>query len=462
MKRKKIMALIALSFASACIAFVLFGSRTDRERNYARLPLLHLSACKSSSHPRLPERFRAIYLMAPFTSGQLVIAEIVHDGLLSATRFTLYGVEHGVTDFLVKDDTTYLLSSAENDAPNCSTLGNTGWQALPADWLSSASKCTGSGPVLGTRTNWWSTPMEPLPSSYWIWSKHLDGSPFRLMFANPTDGLAAFGRFALSHQLAFESLDGTDLSDILSSCQSSHKNLMQGPSGLSETINKMMSSPIRANEAIARLVPALKHPCSAPTKPLWTNKLALTGMLTPFDAGRDPVPMEVIYDWSLPGQRSRLFPAEDGVAMHDYLLLEKGGYNVTYRSDKTVICAPGLPGTLRPDWAQRGPCECRAQIEAGTLLSPDEPIQILSCPLNMPRIAWAFYTLSGRPTIFMVTSKLGDEGLRAFAVLDYNQWALQQPIPRTDFIKPPQCPDSPIAPAGMPTTPDTCITCHSR
>lgn len=464
MKPKKIMAIIALSFISAClVAFLLVGARADRERDLAQLPLPHLSACSSLVHPRLPQRFRAIYLMAPFTTGQLVVGEIVHDGPLSATRLTLYGVKRGVADFLVMGDTTYLLPSAETGAKKCAALGDTGWRPLPADWLSDGSRCAGAGPVLRTPANWWTTPIDPSPSSYWIWSKHSDDTPLRLVFASATDRLAALSRFALSHQLAFESLERTDLSDIALSCtKATRSNSVTGATRLAEAIEAMARSPVRADEAIARLVPTLKYPCVAPVEPLWTQKLALTGLLTPFDSGEDPMPMEVLYDWSVPGQRSRVFPRGGEVLAHDFLMLQSGGYNVTYKADGAALCAPGLPGALRPDWSQRAPCECSAQIDTGTSLTPDEPIKILSCPLNAPRIAWAWYTLSGRPTVFMVTSKLGDEGSRSFAVLDYHQWAEHLPVARSTFAKPPQCPDSPVVPAGMPTTAvPNCRTCHS-
>src|SRR5207253_3575730 len=64
-------------------------------------PLPQLSACTSTLHPRLPQQWRATYLMAPFTIGQLVLGEIVHDASLAATRITLYGAKRGSADFLV-------------------------------------------------------------------------------------------------------------------------------------------------------------------------------------------------------------------------------------------------------------------------------------------------------------------------------------------------------------------------
>lgn len=464
MKHKKIMAIIALSFISVCaVALMLLGARADRERDATRLPLPRLSACSSLAHPRLPERFRATYLMAPFTTGQLVVGEIIHDGPLSATRLSLYGVERGVADFLVVGNTTYLLSSSETDDKSCTNLGDTGWRPLPADWLSAGSRCAGAGPVLKTPVNWWTTAIEPAPSTYWLLSKHSDGTPFRLVFANPSDTLAALGRFALSHQLAFEAIERSNLGDIASSCRLvPPANRATGPTGLAKAMDAMASSKIRKDAAIARLVPALQYSCTAPFEPLWPQRLALTGMLTPFDSGWDPMPMEVLYDWSVPAQRSRVFPRREGVTAHDFLMLQSGGYNVFYPSEGPTICAAGLPGALRPDWSQRAPCECRAQIAAGSPLSPDEPIKILSCPLNVPRIAWAWYTPAGRPTVFMVTSAPGDEGSGSFSVLDYHEWIPDLALAPMAFAKPPQCPDSPVVQAGMPTAAvANCTTCHS-
>src|ERR1051326_8384240 len=56
-------------------------------------PVPEFPACRSTAHPPLPPRWRATYLMAPFTTGQLVVAEIIHDAPLAATRITLHGVK---------------------------------------------------------------------------------------------------------------------------------------------------------------------------------------------------------------------------------------------------------------------------------------------------------------------------------------------------------------------------------
>src|SRR6478672_3338845 len=124
-------------------------------------------ACRTTAHPQLPPHWRATYLMAPFTTGQLVVADIVHDASLAATRITLYGVKGGTADFLVTGDTTYELTFEGETVTECRALGDTGWRPLPQDWLAPGSQCTGSAPILGTPVDWWKTPIDPAPSTYW-------------------------------------------------------------------------------------------------------------------------------------------------------------------------------------------------------------------------------------------------------------------------------------------------------
>src|SRR2546423_1518332 len=133
-------------------------------RPLQRLP--EFPACRSAAHPNLPQQWRATYLMAPFTTGQLVVAQIVHDASLAATRITLYGVKRGVADFLVTDDTTYELVSDGAAVTECRDLGDTGWRPLPQDWLSAQSPCTGSAPILDIPIHWWKKPIDPSPSTY--------------------------------------------------------------------------------------------------------------------------------------------------------------------------------------------------------------------------------------------------------------------------------------------------------
>jgi hypothetical protein len=227
----------------------------------------------------------------------------------------------------------------------------------------------------------------------------------------------------------------------------------------------MMRAGERADGEIERIMPALHAGCPAVPLPSWPEKLGLTGLLTPFDANEEPVPTEVLYDWSVPAQRSRIFlPPRANAIVQDALLLGPAGYNVAYRRNGAPFCPAGLPGTIRPDWAARAPCECEATIEGGTPLTPYGTTRIFGCPLARPRAAWAWYTLEGRPMEFQVTSLPGDQGAGLFAVLDYRLWAPNRSFPRAAFEKP-QC--NP-APPGATHTPQEaaarnarqCSTCH--
>ena len=428
-------------------------------RPLQRLP--EFPACRSTAHPQLPQHWRATYLMAPFTTGQLVLAEIVHDASLAATRITLHGVKRGTADFLVTGSTTYELASDGDAVTGCRGLGDTGWRPLSQDWLTAQSQCSGSTPILGTPADWWKTPIDPAPSTYWVWYKRADGTPFRLVFESPSDRLPPFSRFALSYQIGFAPTGRTGLAEMTALCkQAPPSPAGRGAGALAERIAAMNHAPDRADAALERVMPALKSSCPAPAELRWPERLAITGILTPFDATEDPVPTEVLYDWTVPGQRTRIFPPpQTGVTAQDALLLGDGGYTVAYHRAGVPSCTPGLPGAIRPDWPSRAPCECEALIEMGTPLTPGEATRILSCPLALPRIAWASYGVSGRPSMFMVTSTAEDVGMGDFAVLDYFRWTPHRQTPRSVFKKPPQCTVPP--PAGAKASaPAQCSTCH--
>jgi hypothetical protein len=83
------------------------------------------------------------------------------------------------------------------------------------------------------------------------------------------------------------------------------------------------------------------------------------------------------------------------------------------------------------------------------------------CPLASPRVAWAWYALTGRPSVFMVTSLRGDEGAALFAVLDYHDWLPAHRFPRSVFDKPAQCRPMPQdRPAAMSNAAKKCFACH--
>src|SRR5215208_4706009 len=94
-------------------------SQTALAQEPVTLPLPRLEQCAADTHPRLPEKWRATYLMAPFTRSQLVLSDIVYDAALPAMRVTLHGVKRGSADLLVVGDDTYVLSSAGTANQQC-------------------------------------------------------------------------------------------------------------------------------------------------------------------------------------------------------------------------------------------------------------------------------------------------------------------------------------------------------
>jgi len=423
--------------------------------------LPQMRACTMVSHPRLPERWRGAYLMAPFNTAQLVLGEITSDATLAAMRVKLYGIRGGATDFLITGDNTYELVFDGTALKECRNLGDTGWRPLPRDWLSRRSQCAGSAAVGETPADWWKTPIEPAPSSLWIWYKTSDHTPFRLIFEQPSNRLAVLSQYALSYQVSFEPMASSDLAPIKAVCSRTKPAPGDGASALRQRIEAMARSTERADAEIGRLMPALRPSCPATAPPHWPEKFGLYGFMTPNDANENPAALEVLYDWSVPGQRSRIFsPRRADVVPQDALLLSSGGYNVTHRRGAAPFCSAGLPGPLRPDWQARANCECAAQIEAGTPLSPYGAARIMACHFDKSRAAWIWSTLDGRPMAFTVSSFRGNEGSGSFAVVDYRDWTPDQSFPASALDKPPQCAGKPSAHAGAPAAASHCASCH--
>ena len=419
---------------------VLLLSPAGAQEPRALFELPQIAPC-STSRLRMPEKWQGTYLMAPFTKAQLVLAEIVADVSVSAMRLKLHGVRRGSLDLFVAGKQTYVLNSEGSTLKECRALGDTGWRPLPMDWLAPQSQCAGTAPIGETPVEWWKTAIAPEPASYWLWFKTSDQTPFRLLFPFASDRLPPFSRYALSYQVRFNILDETDLARIEAICRQVKPRMTGNPvRRLHDLIDDLSQSRQRADGEINQIMPELQADCPAAPLTEWPARLAITGLMTPFDSDEDPYPAEVLYDWTVPAQRTRTFGGpQAGITAQDSLLLDSRGYTITHYRDRPPVCRPVLPGTIRPGWAARAPCECAATINGTTALSPYGTTRILVCPLASPRVAWAWYALSGRPTTFMVTSLRGDEGKRLFAVLDYRAWLPGHSFSHAVFGKPPQC-----------------------
>ena len=421
------------------------------------LPLPELKACQTSVRPQLPEKWRGVFLMAPFTNEQLVLSKIQYDASLPAMHVRLYGLRAGTLDLFIEGSETYELASQGDEVSSCKKLGDTGWRPLPQDWLSPKSQCAGVAPLGKTDVDWWKTPTDPAPSTYWVWYNTSDKTPFRLAFQKASDRLAPLSKYALSYQLHFEPDVNLMLRDISRACHDTNESARAGPLDLDRRIASLSSKGERASQAIEQLAPEIAA-CPSTPLPIWPDKLAITGLMTPWDSDESPYATEVFYDWSLRAQRTRTFPYSHGpFRAQDALLFGRGGYNVTYRHEAGPTCEAVLPGTLRPNWSSRGPCSCEAMLADTSALTPYGRTRIFTCPLAPPRAAWAWYALDGRPTSFAVTSLPGDQGFGLFAVLDYRDWLAGHQAPPGVFDKPRECQAH-----GLRIHADTskCSTCH--
>src|SRR5262245_8121289 len=236
------------------------------------LPLPTLGQCKANAHPRLPEKWRAIYLLAPFTNAQLVLGELVYDGSLPAMRVTLHGVRRGSLDLFFQGSVTYALHSEGQTIIGCQSLGDTGWRPLPADWLTANSRCAGSAPIAETTVDWWKTPLAPQPASYWIWYRTSDQTPFRLVFPSPNDRLAPLSQYALSHQINFERLSRVDFAEVMDVCRSARSAMTEdGGRALRERLEALSHAERRADQEIKRLMPELATCPPALPLPKWPH-----------------------------------------------------------------------------------------------------------------------------------------------------------------------------------------------
>jgi len=448
------MVLRACLFANLIVIGGLIGETALAQQTTPILSLPQLSECKARTHPQLPVKWRAVFLMAPFTNAQLVLAEIVYDGSLPGMRVKLYGLRGGALDLFVAGSDTYEFTALEEQP--CEKLGDTGWRPLPADWLLAQSKCVGAAPLGNSDVDWWKTPIAPRPSSYWIWYHSSDQTPFRLAFQSASDRLAPLSRYALSYQLRFEARPDVDLGPIIRACQNAKQVGPGGTGGLDQRLATALTGD-RASKEIEQLAPEL---AACPTTPLptWPDKLAITGLMTPWDADENPYGTEVFYDWTSRAQRTRVFPySRARFRVQDALLLGRRGYNVTYRQQAGPTCKPVLPGALRPDWPSQGSCRCEAMLTANSALTPHGTTRIFTCPLASPRAAWVWYALDGRPTSFAVTSLPGDQGFGLFAVLDYRDWLPGQKAPAMAFKEPSQCRAHDVS---VHADTSRCSTCH--
>src|SRR5438132_1116741 len=87
-----LLSLWSLSYQADCRA-----ARAIPEDQQAtqKLEVPALAPCQVDAVPKLPRKWTAIGLLAPFTDDQLVVGQFSCDTTIPAMRATLYGVDRG-------------------------------------------------------------------------------------------------------------------------------------------------------------------------------------------------------------------------------------------------------------------------------------------------------------------------------------------------------------------------------
>jgi hypothetical protein len=417
-------------------------------------------ACSNAEHPRLPEKWRATYLMAPFTSAQLVLAEIEHDGDLSATRAKLHGLKRGSLDLLVLGTHTYWLGADQQEVSRCHDLGDTGWRPLRRDWLATTARCVGSAPVGDVEVDWWQMPAGRAHLANWVWFKTSDQTPFRVMLVRASNEFGPLGSFALSHQVRFEALQESTLASDVAICRGdATSELPDGQAAVRRMIAAMSQAPERDDAALKELMPEINDTCGATALRPWPDTFAATGFMTSLDLRHTTFPAQIFYDWHRKALRTRLYlHSSPPSPSDDVLLIGPTGYGITHGNRSRLSCTGPQPGVLRSDWQVTGTCSCEAEIGATTPLTPYGPARILRCPATEPRVFWTWYTHEGRPMLFAETAS-GDEKGAMLTLVDYHRWLPGFESPASALTKPAQCIGEP---PYSRQTPDgkVCVSCH--
>ena len=415
-----------------------------------------MAACSSEKHPRLPEKWRATYLMAPFTSAQLVLAEIEHDSTVGVTRARLRGLKHGSVDLVTLGTHTYQLLADGQGATGCHDLGDSGWRPIRRDWLSPTAQCVGSAPIGDVEVDWWHVSAKRAHLANWMWFKTSDQTPFRLLLLRPSDAFGPLGLFALSNQVRFEPLRESTLTQDAVACRAAAPpESPDGRAAVRRVIAAMDDAPGRADGALKELMPEIAAACDSTGLPRWPDTFAASAFMTSLDLRDTTFPAHILYDWQRKAMRTRLYsPRAQATPPGDALLIGETGYGMIRRRQGQLSCGGPQPGVLRPDWPTTGGCSCEAVIGATTPLTPYGPARILRCPVTAPRVFWAWYTRDQRPMLFLETAS-GDETGAGLTLIDYYAWLPGFETPASAFARPAQCAGEPAYSGGK-----VCMSCH--
>jgi hypothetical protein len=117
--------------------------------------------------------------------------------------------------------------------------------------------------------------------------------------------------------------------------------------------------------------------------PRWPDRYVTTAMVTPIQFNDDPYSALIFYDWSGTGTQLILPFQGQPLTLQGIISLKKNvGYRLRLPPKGNGVCAPVLPGLVKPDWMTLASCECQGVIEHNATFGPAADSQILSCPIK--------------------------------------------------------------------------------
>jgi len=382
----------------------------------------------------LPERWRAVALLTPWRSAQLVVAEVVCDSTLDAMRVRLHGLEQGRAELLFTDGAGYVV---HRRAEGTSLEGPV---AVPVmvpgpDWLADHVVCQGVGDVLGIPCTWWTgsttcrnsyqnqkTPPSTVANTFNLRAD--TGAPLRFVFVNPDNDyrLPVLGAYAIVHLPEFAALDHTDLQDLLDLVP---KAMPPAPGlGLAtaDDFDRLLAAsdidPADPTDGVATLLPGIGPPGDHGRLPSWPERMFLTSFSTP-TAGPAPLPTQVFYDWPRRRMLTRLWTPDGGY--EDAVLDSSSTHVVARHPDGSHTCVSVLPvGLVKPHWAGDDRGACRAVIKDHPVLSPGRTTYVCVLPSRPGQVFWTWYTGDDEPVMFIEVPQACDVMLLLTDYADYD------------------------------------------
>lgn len=443
------------------------------------LPLPSFKDCASKDPVVLPEKWEASALMESFYVDSLWFAKFVYDDGADAFRFTMDEQFGGAADYLTTTDgKLYLLKGADKEGlpTSCELMTSTSPFTVPSrEWLSDQAVCVGEAPILKRDQRWWKNPSGA--GANWFWFDTQSGLPFRSMYYADVEHdkpAPVYEHFTFNYFPEFKEVQETNLKRIHEMCKKRAKvakatkeyaKFSIAPllkrSASAKTAAAMAVAPVSAR--IKALVPGIKE-CASKSSlpPPWPEQLQVTAFMTAVSFAPNPFPTRIFYDWQKKSQNTTLYyypPTPKEYAQTAYLLQDTGYITISGEGGGVSMCQQVLPGPPVPDWKKVDGCECRAELEPGSVLNPsDVTSKILWCPtdLDLKQVFWTWYSDEGEPVVFMQSNSSPTAGT-GLNLADYHAWGPGSTAPPHTFDLPSACQGQPKKKDAFPKA---CNNCH--